>query len=520
MTIKRLILVALTAFALFLMGTDLISSFNKPQFQTRLALFEADLKLHIAEFQPAGNSADALSTTFQDLVAEQRSPLQPALAQYEEARQIAAQSLESSRQSLAKLETAWQSQHPPSEPEKQQLNQQTQLVATQQTTLEEITIRQGILKVRIEQDPQSALEIWQGLDEPLTPQTAELLPVLQGLWSDPIQLQPEAEAIVKRSLDGWYRYQALKRLYEAEQRSEAIATLQAQEQQKAAEVMTKVGFSGLLSFAAIVTGSLSLLGLLVQWGLKRKESAIGSLSTIRWTVPWDWESVWLVLAVGFFFCGQILIGALIAPLLVEFLGSVGISGALAQGIQAIGVYSCLAIAGLTTLYLVLKPHRPLPQDWFQVKWQGRGFLWGVGGYLMAFPLVILVSLLNQQIWQGQGGSNPLLPIALQSQDNTAKILFFVTAAVFAPIFEEILFRGFLLPSLTRYVSNWNAILLSSFLFALVHLSLSEVLPLTVLGIVLAFVYTRTQNLLAPILLHSLWNGGTLISLFLLGSAAR
>ncbi|HBL13196.1 MAG TPA: CPBP family intramembrane metalloprotease domain-containing protein, partial [Cyanobacteria bacterium UBA11162] len=50
-----------------------------------------------------------------------------------------------------------------------------------------------------------------------------------------------------------------------------------------------------------------------------------------------------------------------------------------------------------------------------------------------------------------------------------------------------------------------------------HLSLSEVLPLTTLGIVLGVVYTRSRNLLAPMLVHSLWNSGTLLSLFILGS---
>ncbi|MGA9377966.1 MAG: CPBP family intramembrane glutamic endopeptidase, partial [Phormidium sp.] len=61
------------------------------------------------------------------------------------------------------------------------------------------------------------------------------------------------------------------------------------------------------------------------------------------------------------------------------------------------------------------------------------------------------------------------------------------------------------------------IITSSLIFAIAHLSLSEVLPLTTLGIVLGVVYTRSRNLLAPIFLHSLWNSGTLISLFILGS---
>jgi membrane protease YdiL (CAAX protease family) len=65
---------------------------------------------------------------------------------------------------------------------------------------------------------------------------------------------------------------------------------------------------------------------------------------------------------------------------------------------------------------------------------------------------------------------------------------------------------------------WGAIALSSFIFAIAHLNLSEVLPLTILGMVLGFVYVRSRNLLSSMLLHGIWNSGTLISLMILGSA--
>jgi hypothetical protein len=125
--------------------------------------------------------------------------------------------------------------------------------------------------------------------------------------------------------------------------------------------------------------------------------------------------------------------------------------------------------------------------------------------------------LNELFWQGQGGSNPLLLLALQAQDKVALAIFFFTASIAAPFFEELIFRGFLLTSLTRYLPVWGAIVVSSLVFALAHLSLSEVLPLTILGIVLGFVYTRSRNLLSSMLVHSLWNSGTLLTLFILGS---
>lgn len=190
-----------------------------------------------------------------------------------------------------------------------------------------------------------------------------------------------------------------------------------------------------------------------------------------------------------------------------------------QAFYVLGSYLVVAFGGLSVLYLSIKRFLPLPEGWFRFNLRGNWFWWGLGGYCVALPLVVVVSLINQKLWQGQGGSNPLLSLALEGRDQVALGIFFFTAAIAAPLFEEFLFRGFLLPSLTRYLSVSGAIILSSLLFAVAHLSLSEILPLTTLGIVLGVVYTRSRNLLAPMLVHSLWNSGTLLSLFLLGTSS-
>jgi len=98
----------------------------------------------------------------------------------------------------------------------------------------------------------------------------------------------------------------------------------------------------------------------------------------------------------------------------------------------------------------------------------------------------------------------------------ATAIFALVIVVLAPLFEETIFRGFLLPSLTRSLPVTGAVVVSGFVFALAHLSVADLLPLTVLGILLGFVYTRQRGLWAPIVLHSLWNGGSLVALLVLG----
>ncbi len=520
MTLKRIFLIGLTAIALLIMGTDLIESFSKPQFNSRLALYESDLRLHLAEYKEAPGSSPSLK----QLVEDSGAPIVAASRAYTDARQQVQSSLKTNSAKIDELKAVPITTSIAQAKNNDAIETAKGEQAKQQTNLEDLTIRLGILQTR-QNNVESAQQLWTSLltDAKTSSQTQQLATTLSGLWSEPIQVSTTAATDLK-TLEGWYRFAALDRFYEVTKKTADRAQLQAKEAATAQNVLVKLGITGVTTTASIVTGVLLFLFVGIQRLVKGKDAWIAGLDETTWTVPWDWEDTWLVMVAGFFLVGQLLVGFIIAPVIRSVLlalkDQTGLSAEIAQGLGVLGTYGALAGGALTVLYFTIKRYLPLEKNWFSFNVTGNGLSWGFGGYLVAFPLVLGISILNSQIWQGQGGSNPLLPILLEGKDPIALALFFVTTAIAAPIFEELLFRGFLLPSLTRYVSTSNAVILSGFIFALVHLSLSEVLPLTVLGILLGFVYARTQNLLASMLLHSLWNSGTLISLFVLGSAGK
>jgi membrane protease YdiL (CAAX protease family) len=79
------------------------------------------------------------------------------------------------------------------------------------------------------------------------------------------------------------------------------------------------------------------------------------------------------------------------------------------------------------------------------------------------------------------------------------------AVIVAPIFEEILFRGFAYPALKQKFGTWAALALVSLAFAALHMNISVALPLFVLSIGLGLAYEFTGSLLAPITMHALFN---------------
>jgi len=542
MTIKRLILIVLTIFAILKVSLSLIESWGQPQIQSRLELYQTNLLLHAAEWQ-GGNTGASGAEQNKDLNSIRNAligaePLKTAEQQYQEARDVASKSLDKAQKQLQQIESPSvtppvgdkpQLPYPPvAEPSypKQQLQESINKL---DKLIDELDLRLGIIKAK-EGETKAALQTWTNLSDRYKNQASNkssvnTATVLSGLWSDPTRILPEAQQQIQKDLDGWFRYSALAQLYKLQQRQDDLATLQAQEQQRAEQAIFKLAIVGGIPVTGFIIGVGLLIFLLAQLLIAGKRSLpsdpanlplLAQNADTPWSTPWDAETVWQVFILGFFFIGQILL-PLVFSLLPLDPSSFDIRG---KAFYVLCSYLLLAFGGLFVLYLSIKPFFPLPEGWFRFSWRGGWFLWGLGGYFVALPLVIVVSVINQKLWQGQGGSNPILPIALQGQDGVALAIFFVTAAVAAPVFEELLFRGFLLPSLTRYMPVWGAILTSSLLFAIAHLSLSEVLPLMTLGILLGVVYTRSRNLLSSMLLHGLWNSGTLLSLFILGSGAK
>ena len=84
-------------------------------------------------------------------------------------------------------------------------------------------------------------------------------------------------------------------------------------------------------------------------------------------------------------------------------------------------------------------------------------------------------------------------------------IFVIGSAVIAPIYEELLFRGIIFPTLIQKTNFTIALVLSSLIFAVLHFHLSALLPLFVLSIILSITYLYTSTIWASISLHALFN---------------
>jgi membrane protease YdiL (CAAX protease family) len=99
--------------------------------------------------------------------------------------------------------------------------------------------------------------------------------------------------------------------------------------------------------------------------------------------------------------------------------------------------------------------------------------------------------------------------ALQNSENPAILGWMTFAAlVAAPLCEEVIFRGYCYPVLKKYSGAWTSMVTTSLVFACAHTNLPSAFPLFLLGMMLVYLYERTNSLWAPIAVHFLFNAAT------------
>lgn len=121
---------------------------------------------------------------------------------------------------------------------------------------------------------------------------------------------------------------------------------------------------------------------------------------------------------------------------------------------------------------------------------------GCGLMILSYLFNLVYSLILAQFnLRMQADLSPLLA------ELSSPWLFLVGAVVVAPVVEEIFFRGFLYAGLRGRYGWQKAAVISAALFAVVHLQLTAVAPIFLLGLVFAFLYERSGSIWPAVLMH-------------------
>ncbi|HEY7087449.1 MAG TPA: CPBP family intramembrane glutamic endopeptidase [Tepidisphaeraceae bacterium] len=151
----------------------------------------------------------------------------------------------------------------------------------------------------------------------------------------------------------------------------------------------------------------------------------------------------------------------------------------------------------------------------------RGLLIGVAASLIVIPLVYGSAMATQKVWDALGleypTAHPLLRIMdQQHSDALLRSMVIISAILLAPLSEELLFRAQLQTAFrytldntaTRALPALAAVLLTSAVFTLFHGEFWMMPPIFLLSLILGWVYERTRNLWATIVIHACFNASS------------
>jgi len=100
---------------------------------------------------------------------------------------------------------------------------------------------------------------------------------------------------------------------------------------------------------------------------------------------------------------------------------------------------------------------------------------------------------------------PAVQLLLDASSFNTYLLAALAVGVFAPIGEELLFRAVLFTSFKSKMRTSVAMIISSFIFALVHISLANFAALFVVGLLFCIAYEKCRDIRVPMIAHSLFN---------------
>lgn len=323
---------------------------------------------------------------------------------------------------------------------------------------------------------------------------------------------PEAAKVIAAAFGkNWIGNKLLETLYQRVGDLKAVERLAEESSQHFLTLVGRVALIVLIALLCTLIGAITVTVELANVGRYRREALGSSDSTV---LKVSWLRVYYAF-LGWF--GTMYVFTQLLKLLPKGLFSFGQDPLLLGLLTFLSYLLNMVPAALSIYFLALKPSG-IPF------WSGLRYFWrtpaagpfrlvlmGWLAWCSIFPLLIAAVFIASNFMGSTGSDNPVISqifAAASAPSFVTLLVFYLTLAVLAPFFEEIVFRGFLYSTLRQYFRPFFSNLISAMAFAFIHFDQGGLLMLFVIGIVLAWVYERSRSLVPSMVAHGLWNGWT------------
>ncbi|MGI6225386.1 MAG: CPBP family intramembrane glutamic endopeptidase [Peptococcales bacterium] len=128
----------------------------------------------------------------------------------------------------------------------------------------------------------------------------------------------------------------------------------------------------------------------------------------------------------------------------------------------------------------------------------------INGVILFFSVIIMGAIISRFL-PIEIEPQPIAEIIVTAQTKWEMVIPFIVASIFAPISEELYFRGFLYPAFRQKIGVGWGIMVTSLIFGSLHFDFVRLIPLAFGGIWLNWLYERSGSIYTSIVAHSVWN---------------
>jgi membrane protease YdiL (CAAX protease family) len=160
-----------------------------------------------------------------------------------------------------------------------------------------------------------------------------------------------------------------------------------------------------------------------------------------------------------------------------------------------------AIVGMAALMPIIRL-RGSVTEYLGLRRMGAGTIATLIGIILVF---VLISDAASRLLDKSTGAN----FQVDAYSTSVLLpLLWISLVVFVPVFEEVIFRGFLFEGFRRSrIGVWGALILTSVIWSSLHIQYDfiQMAVIFVTGLLLGFVRVRTGSLWSTILMHAIFN---------------
>ncbi|HCF70955.1 MAG TPA: hypothetical protein DER33_05100 [Syntrophomonas sp.] len=130
------------------------------------------------------------------------------------------------------------------------------------------------------------------------------------------------------------------------------------------------------------------------------------------------------------------------------------------------------------------------------------------GFLGGIFLLVFITLMGYIVSQFQPDLSPQpYEAILRSVTGPGQfMIIFLIGAVFAPLAEELFYRGMMYPVFRSLLGPFWGAVTAGAIFGIAHWDLWRTIPLAIGGALLCYIYEKSGSIFVSALAHGIWNG--------------